>query len=206
MEKAHLSAIIDYIRCYGVDSHYAVAVRLDPTYCKNPTRSNLRRALPPRVMEDMNTALRRKDGLYNPNIGNIMAARPKLSLPREHAEWRLLAGGKASPIEKMLANKDQNSCLLFFSKLSPCVERCLNENDARNIVRTINPIFNRYREDSRAFVFETVYGRDAEKEAKVVVDAWKLIQNAPLFRYPFPPAKCFGNSNQPPHSTPCLDQ
>ncbi|KAJ7313791.1 hypothetical protein JRQ81_005491 [Phrynocephalus forsythii] len=204
MNEAHVSAVIDYIRCH-VDFHYAVAVRLDPAYCKDPTRNNLRNALPPNVMQEMRAELSRVGGLYNPrNIGNIVAARPTRTLPHEHAEWRLLTGGTQSPVERMLANKDQNSCLFFFSKLSPCVERCLNENDARNIVQTINPIFNRYREDSRAFVFETVYNMDASKEAKVVVDAWKLIQNAPLFRYPFPAVKCFGNNNQPPDSSPCL--
>ncbi|XP_053216888.1 uncharacterized protein LOC128399441 [Podarcis raffonei] len=180
-----LKAIIDYIREYGIpNNHYAVAVRLDNTYCRNPTRQNLETALPTNQMTQMQTAIKQENGMYDPDqIGDVVAARPKtLKRSAEHAEWRLLTGGQNSPVERILANKDQNSCLIFFSKLSPCVNRCLNENDMRNIVQMVNPLFNRYNEDARAFVFETVYRRDTQKEKEVVVEAWERIQNSPLFR------------------------
>ncbi|XP_053217266.1 uncharacterized protein LOC128399648 isoform X2 [Podarcis raffonei] len=204
-----LKAIIDYIREFGLpNNHYAVAVRLDNTYCRNPTRQNLETALPRNQMNQMRTAIRRQNGMYNPQqIGDVVAARPRfLTYSAEHAEWRLLNGGQNSPVARILANKDQNSCLIFFSKLSPCVNRCLNENSMRNIVQVVNPLFNRFNEDARAFVFEFIYARDAEKEDEVVLGAWQRIQNAPLFRcYAGNRAciKCF-NHDQSDTDSPCL--
>ncbi|CAI5790423.1 Hypothetical predicted protein [Podarcis lilfordi] len=204
-----LKAIIDYIREYGIRTgHYAVAVRLDNTYCRNPTRQNLETALPTNQMSEMRRAITEENGIYNPpQIGDVVAARPRsLTYFAEHAEWRLLNGGQNSPVERILANKDQNSCLIFFSKLSPCVGRCLNENNMRNIVQVVNPLFNRFNEDARAFVFQFIYARDAEREDTVVLGAWQRIQHAPLFRcYAGKRAciKCF-NHDQSHTNSPCL--
>ncbi|XP_077772813.1 uncharacterized protein LOC114583659 [Podarcis muralis] len=204
-----LKAIIDYIREFGLPyNHYAVAVRLDNTYCRNPTRRNLQAALPRHEMIQMKRKIMRPNGMYNPHlIGDVVAARPMfLTHSAVHAEWRLLNGGQNSPVERILANKDQNSCLIFFSKLSPCVNRCLNENSMRNIVQVVIPLFNRFNEDARAFVFESIYARDAEREDKVVLRAWQRIQNAPLFRcYAGNRAciKCF-NHDQFDNGSPCL--
>ncbi|XP_033026927.1 uncharacterized protein LOC117059364 [Lacerta agilis] len=209
IDPNNLKAIIDYIREYGIaNNHYAVAVRLDNRYCRSPTRQNLETALPRNQMNQMRNEISRKNGMYNPQqIGDVVAARPNfLERSVQHAEWRLLTGDQNSPVERILANKDQNSCLIFFSQLSPCVNRCLNENDMKNIVRVVNPLFNRYNEDSRAFVFESIYRKDAVKEHEVVLGAWQRIQRAPLFRcYAGNRAciQCF-NSNQPVSNSPCL--
>ncbi|XP_025024791.1 uncharacterized protein LOC112541093 [Python bivittatus] len=205
MDKKNVSAIIDYIRCYGIETHYAVVIRLDPTYCKNPTWKNMMNNLPSSVMSAMSLRLNQKEGIYNPSPPvNIVAARPKFK-PREHAEFRLLTGGQNSPVEKMLAHKDKNSCLIFFSKLSPCLQLCLNQTEMNNIVNLVNPLFNRYNRDSRAFVFETIYEPDAQKGTEIVLEAWKLIKDAPLFRYPRNAALCFDNNNQPSNKSPCWD-
>nr|XP_028560803.1 uncharacterized protein LOC114583659 [Podarcis muralis] len=209
IDPDNLKAIIDYIREFGIrKGHYAVAVRLDNTYCRNPTRQNLETALPADEMAQMHTAITQENGMYNPpQIGDVVAARPKFETHfTEHAEWRLLNGGQNSPVERILANKDQNSCLIFFSKLSPCVAKCLNENNMRNIVQVVNPLFNRFNEDSRAFVFQFIFKWDAIREDEVVLGAWQRIQHAPLFRcYAGNRAciKCF-NHDQPDTDSPCL--
>ncbi|XP_028558715.2 uncharacterized protein LOC114582100 [Podarcis muralis] len=193
---------------YGIKNiHYAVAIRLDHACCIEPTPTILETVLPRSKMQQMKNALDHRNGIYVPKpIGDVIAARPRFTRSKEHAEWRLLTGGQNSPVERILSNKDQNSCLIFFSKLSPCVERCLNESDARNIVQMVNPLFNRYSEDSRAFVFETVYVKDTVKEHEAVVGAWEHIQGAPLFRcYSSNRGciKCF-DDNQSGDRNPCL--
>ncbi|XP_008114658.1 uncharacterized protein LOC103279771 isoform X1 [Anolis carolinensis] len=209
IDTRHLKTIIDYIRWYGLEDRYqyAVAVRLDKKYCSNPNPTNLEAVLPDNEMLQMKNAIKEKNGIYIPNkIKNIIAARPDKELPRKHAEWRLLNGGKNSPVEKLLANGGQNSCFIFFSKSSPCVDRCLNMNDMNNIVQILNPIFNRYSENSRAFVFETIYYKDEEKRAEVVINAWKKIRHAPLFKCNRNNCiQCFDN-NLPEIRSPCYSR
>lgn len=185
INPGNLQKIVKYITDYGIENnHYAVAARLDGNYCQDPSQANLQAALPTSVMNAMNSAIKIKNGIYVPSpIGNVVAARPNFKAKGfEHAEWRLLTGGQNSPTAKILENKPNNSCLIFFSKLSPCTDRCLNLTDTRNFVQWLNPLFNRLGQDSRAFVFQTFFGKDSNKEAAVVVAAWKTIKNAPLFR------------------------
>nr|XP_060636654.1 uncharacterized protein LOC132778058 [Anolis sagrei ordinatus] len=209
IDTKNLKTIIDYIRGYGIESRYqyAVAVRLDKKCCRNPNPTNLEAALPNNEMLQMQKAIKKENGIYIPStIKNIIAARPHKELPRKHAEWRLLNGGNNSPVEKLLANEGQNSCFIFFSKISPCVDRCLNMTDMKNIVRILNPIFNRYSENSRAFVFETIYYKDKEKQAEVVINAWKNIRHAPLFKCNRNNCiRCFDN-NLPENSSPCYSR
>ncbi|XP_042328659.1 uncharacterized protein LOC121933256 [Sceloporus undulatus] len=201
----NLKTIIDYITEYGIDAkyEYAVAVRLDKPYCINPTPENLETALPMREMRRMHNAIRQRNGLYVPDeISNIVAARPETNT-QKHAEWRLLSGGQNSPVDRMLAGKDrQNSCLIFFTHFSPCIDRCLNPNDKGSIVDMVNFLFNTFERDLRAFVFETIYPDDAMKIEKVD-EAWGRIKDAPLFRCDINSCiLCFNNS--PPGTlTPC---
>ncbi|XP_053122255.1 uncharacterized protein LOC128332053 [Hemicordylus capensis] len=181
----HLKTIVDYIRGYGVENnHYVMAVRLDDNICNAPTQADLKKALPKSIMDQMHKDIDKKNGTYVPkSIGNIVAARPRfLKNTTEHAEWRLLHEDQNSPVTKMLENKERKSCLIFFSKLSPCVDRCLNQNDMRNIVQWVNPLFDKLNQNLRAFVFETIYKKDSIKEDEVVVGAWEKIKDAPLFR------------------------
>ncbi|KAJ6654848.1 hypothetical protein lerEdw1_006537 [Lerista edwardsae] len=202
IDPGNLKKIFKYITDYGIkNNHYAVAARLDGEYCKDPSPANLQAALPPSEMNKMHNAINVKNGIYNPKpIGNVVAARPNFKAKGfEHAEWRLLTGGQNSLTAKILENKPSDSCLIFFSKLSPCTDRCLNEKDMRNFVQWLNPLFNQLNEDSRAFVFETFYGKDSDKEPAVVVAAWKTIKDAPLFRCDDKNAaciKCFDNNDQ----------
>ncbi|XP_033025976.1 uncharacterized protein LOC117058743 [Lacerta agilis] len=208
IDPNNLREIINYIRRYGLNIHYAVAVRLEEQYCSETSQHALTIPLPTGEMEDMKKKISDKQiGIYNPEpIGNIVAARPKLLKHRkEHAEWRLLTGGQNSPVERILANKDRG-CLIFFSKLSPCTDRCLNKADMKNIVQMVNPLFDRFPQDFKAFVFETVYEKDAKEEEKeAVVEAWKSIRNSPLFRCYNDNRgciKCFDNNQTA--DNPCL--
>ncbi|XP_053114870.1 uncharacterized protein LOC128328810 [Hemicordylus capensis] len=208
IDPHHLKIIVDYIRGYGVENkHYAMAVRLDDNLCNAPTQADLKKALPKSVMDQMHKDIDKQNGIYVPkSIGNIVAARPRIFQDTtEHAEWRLLHEDQNSPVTKMLKNKERKSCLIFFSKLSPCVDRCLNQNDMRNIVQWIKPLFAKLNQNLRAFVFETIYGKDSKKEAEVVVEAWKSIQDAPLFRCDKNQAciKCFNNNQLNPK---CLNK
>ncbi|XP_066487383.1 uncharacterized protein [Tiliqua scincoides] len=202
ISPGNLKKIVKYITDYGIENnHYAVAVRLDAKYCQDPTLTNLQTALPKSVMSKMHEAIKKKNGIYVPNpIGNVVAARPNFKVQGfEHAEWRLLTGGQNSPTAKILENKPRDSCLIFFSKLSPCTDRCLNPNDMRNFVQWLNPLFNQVGKDSRAFVFETFYGKDSDKEPAVVVAAWQTIKHAPLFRCDANNAdciQCFDNNDK----------
>ncbi|XP_053115067.1 uncharacterized protein LOC128328897 [Hemicordylus capensis] len=200
IDPGNLKKVIDYIRKYGTKRQYAVAVRLDLQSCQNPTDENLEAALPTVTMQAMRQAIGQENGLYAPNqLGNIVAARPIMDHPRQHAEFRLLTGGQNSYVSRLLENRVLGSCLVFFSKLSPCVGRCLNQNDARNIVQWLNPLFARINQNAKAFVFELVYRLDAAEDARIMVNAWQSIQNAPLFRWYWRDqvcVKCFDNNNR----------
>ncbi|KAK9961829.1 hypothetical protein ABG768_007229 [Culter alburnus] len=109
---------------------------------------------------------------------NVIAARPTQK-PREHAEHFLLYPIGNSPMDKLLALADQNSCIVFYSYNSPCVTRCIQSDD--NILNGLENWKNIRKEAMNVFVFEKIWQKD-EWRKDMEKDLLKIHAQVPLYR------------------------
>lgn len=109
---------------------------------------------------------------------NVIAARPTQK-PREHAEHFLLYPIGNSPMDKLLALADQNSCIVFYSYNSPCVTRCIQRDD--NILNGLENWKNIRKEAMNVFVFEKIWQKD-EWRKDMEKDLLKIHEQVPLYR------------------------
>ncbi|KAH1181149.1 hypothetical protein KIL84_002083 [Mauremys mutica] len=209
IDLAALSVIVNYVNHYGgVNKQYAFAVSLPHATCRNP--QNIERYLPRTQLGDMKDVILRFGALYNPDRGNIVAARPRdVMTPRgkytEHSEWRLLQGGQNSHVAQLTARTyGQNSCLILFTFNSPCSTKCLREAGRSNIVNMTSAAFLAINNNYKAFVFQKIFDYDMKPEVtrKDLLDAWHRLRDVLLLR-------CDNNGCQDcaatsPRNNPCL--
>lgn len=107
----------------------------------------------------------------------------------EHAEYRLLkleGQGGVSPVQDFMNKETAAKCVIFYSLLSPCVDRCINQNKYFNILSSLENNFQQF--EDRAFVYKIVYRTDQEKLNDIngrqeVINAWGGLNKVmPLFR------------------------
>lgn len=107
----------------------------------------------------------------------------------EHAEYRLLTpeGNQAHfPFKDFMKKKPKAHGVIFYSLISPCVDKCINKNNDRNILNSLRNNFQQLRD--RAFVYRFVFTPDMVKlndknKRQEIINAWRgLDQIMPLFR------------------------
>lgn len=106
----------------------------------------------------------------------------------EHAEYRLLTPeGKQTPPAQNFMNKEPKAHgVIFYSLISPCVDKCIKENNRYSILNSLQNNFQRFTD--RAFVYKYVYTSELERlndinKRQEIIKAWRgLDQIMPLFR------------------------
>ncbi|XP_025038647.2 uncharacterized protein LOC112545206 [Pelodiscus sinensis] len=97
-----------------------------------------------------------------------------------------------------------NSCFIFFSLISPCLDYCLNPESDTNILKALQDSLQGYDPRFQAFAFEHVYKEDQPKGQIKLWEAWRQIP-MPLFRCSFDQPesciKCTGDID----TNECLD-
>nr|XP_033803175.1 uncharacterized protein LOC117361652 [Geotrypetes seraphini] len=103
----------------------------------------------------------------------------------EHAEYRLLNPIKAnqkSAVQKLLDKQPVNGCVIFYSLISPCVNKCLNTENRREIMRYMN-VFDDIGNNYKVFVYKLIYNVVKQLQKEQVWNSWKkLNQKMPLYR------------------------
>ncbi|XP_050783582.1 uncharacterized protein LOC127036589 [Gopherus flavomarginatus] len=74
-----------------------------------------------------------------------------------------------------------NSCLIFFTKYSPCLGTCLNSSNCLYIRDLMDGVFGAINNNFRALAFRQVYPQDMAQKQKALWEAWQTIQNAPMY-------------------------
>lgn len=103
----------------------------------------------------------------------------------EHAEYRLLTPGKHSPVENFMSNNPMVTRVIFYSLISPCVNKCINGNIHYSIMDSLRSNFKTLAD--RAFVYRFVFRPDMERlndtnTRQEIINAWGgLDQIMPLF-------------------------
>ncbi|KAM9113621.1 uncharacterized protein ACDP82_020262 isoform 4-T4 [Pangshura tecta] len=201
-----LRHIVDHVDKHGFETEYAFAVSLKKLYCQNA--ADIEAVLPIDELRAMQAAISGGDRLYDPGQGNIVAAavRAMPNMYTEHAEWRLLQGGRNSPVSKLLARtsgqNNNNICLIFFTLSSPCVGKCLNDKKHYNILEPVSNIFGPIDNNYKAFVFRKIFHNDRNHETREsLLKAWQQMKNVPLYLCDNKDCRdCFGNN-----SDDCMD-
>ncbi|KAG6922200.1 hypothetical protein G0U57_003455, partial [Chelydra serpentina] len=75
-----------------------------------------------------------------------------------------------------------NSCLIFFTKNSPCLGTCLNASSCFYIRDLMDGVFGAINNNFRALAFQQVYPPDMAQKRKALWEAWQTIQNAPMYK------------------------
>lgn len=156
---------------------YAVALSIPSDRCNQDISDSILE----QILRKDNIAFKaRGDVMYTGE--RLMIAKPikHTTEPAVHAEYRLL--------EQLQHDTDfitDNSCIVFFVRASPCLEKCLSES-IDNILKLLL-IFNNWKEQEKAFLFQDIYSRDlGEKkpeDKKKLLTAFKLIEESvPLYR------------------------
>ncbi|XP_073779451.1 uncharacterized protein isoform X1 [Danio rerio] len=112
------------------------------------------------------------------NSQNVIAARPTQK-PKEHAEHILLYPLSNSPMDKLLAKADPNSCVVFYSYNSPCVTKCIQSTD--NILAGLANWKNIRKDAMNVFVFGKIWQKDAWRK-DMAKDLLMIYDQVPLYR------------------------
>uniref|UniRef100_A0A672KM62 Si:dkey-96g2.1 n=1 Tax=Sinocyclocheilus grahami TaxID=75366 RepID=A0A672KM62_SINGR len=109
---------------------------------------------------------------------NVIAARPTKK-PKEHAEHVLLYPLSNSPMDKLLAETNENSCVVFYSHNSPCVTRCIEGQE--KILDGLSNWKNIRKEAMNIFVFNKIWQKDAWRK-DMAKDLLTIHEQVPLYR------------------------
>lgn len=160
------------------DVQYAIAISVPQSQCTDE-QSDIQTVFSREDAENVRNILTsgEKCVLCTPSQ-NVIAARPTPK-PVEHAEHFLLYPVGNSPMDKLLALADQNSCIVFYSYNSPCVTRCIQRED--NILPGLSNWKNIRKEAMNVFVFEKIWQKDTWRK-DMEKDLLKIHAEVPLYR------------------------
>ncbi|CAI9596657.1 unnamed protein product [Staurois parvus] len=82
-----------------------------------------------------------------------------------HSEYRLLdatSSNGISPIQQLVNTNQNAACAIFYTLNSPCVGKCANPDNARNIINKLS-VFNKF---NKAFVYSKLYVKDVRDKGK----------------------------------------
>uniref|UniRef100_A0A8C2J1A7 Uncharacterized protein n=1 Tax=Cyprinus carpio TaxID=7962 RepID=A0A8C2J1A7_CYPCA len=111
---------------------------------------------------------------------NVIASRPvKIDeKTTEHSEHVLLYPVGNSLMDKLLAKARDQSCVVFYSYNSPCVETCLQSAD--NITEGLRNWINKRKGQMNAFVFQEIWHRDNDRDRQT--EFQNIDKIVPLYR------------------------
>ncbi|XP_067222055.1 uncharacterized protein [Chanodichthys erythropterus] len=95
-----------------------------------------------------------------------------------HSEDLLMNPPNRSPF-KDLMNRKKDQCVVFYTLNSPCLNRCLNNNNNKNIIQSLDEL-NAYR-GMKAFVYTSIYTYD-QNSPGLRDGLQKIANRVPLYR------------------------
>ncbi|XP_059403025.1 uncharacterized protein LOC132134239 [Carassius carassius] len=160
------------------DVQFAIAIFVPKSQCRD-AQSDIRTVFSEQEANHVRTVLTNgQKCVLCTNSQNVIAARP-VQKPQEHAEHILLYPLGNSPMDKLLAKTDQNSCIVFYSYNSPCVTKCIQSAD--NILDGISNWKNIRKDAMNVFVFEKIWQKDVWRK-DMAKDLLLIHDKVPLFR------------------------
>nr|XP_008176206.1 uncharacterized protein LOC101942727 [Chrysemys picta bellii] len=205
-EEALTRFLIHVKRGMNDTPQYAVATLLPRAACQQPALAEQEGATIQKRLRDVR-AKGKLDRDFYINQDNFMVA---ILQKGEYTTWHaeaVLVGTINTPdfrgnfLERFLATKKQqyppnNSCFIFFSLISPCLDYCLNPNSSTYILSDLERSLQGFDSRFQAFAFKYAYEEDKPKGKKQVWEAWRQIP-MPLFRcFFYPPASCMRCNNK----------
>ncbi|XP_050960514.1 uncharacterized protein LOC127161804 [Labeo rohita] len=171
----------------GTDTQYALSIYLPPAHCVD------RRANIENKFDDAQAA--QVKALLNNHAKcelctkpkNVIASRTVLTHDNkvEHSEHVLLYPVGKSLMDELLAKARHESCVVFYSYNSPCVETCLQSAD--NILEGLRNWINKRKGKMNAFVFQEIWQKDLDEDLETEFKRIDAI--VPLYR-------CMRNSEE----------
>ncbi|KAG7334918.1 hypothetical protein KOW79_001514 [Hemibagrus wyckioides] len=166
----------------GQPSQYAFAITVPNAQCTSE-QSDIQTVFSKKEAEYVKSVISKGDtcilcsqsGL---ELGIVIATRPN-RITKEHSEHILLYPLGNSPMDKLLAKADQNSCIVFYSYNSPCVKKCIKSED--NILDGLSNWKNIRKDAMNVFVFEKIWPKDARKK-DMAENLMKIHDQVPLYR------------------------
>ncbi len=77
-----------------------------------------------------------------------------------HSEHLLMNPPKKSPLTSLM-NKKKDGCVVFYTLISPCIDRCLNNNEKDNIIPGLDEL--QAYQGIKAFAYTHIYINDKNK-------------------------------------------
>lgn len=158
------------------DAQYAIAIGVPPDQCTKEG-SDIQTVFPQQDAKLVKDKLKNGEKCFLCTSSNVIATRPDLKT-KEHSEHILLYPPLKSPMDKLLAKADKDSCVVFYSYNSPCVKTCIKSED--NILAGISNWINIRKEGMNAFVFQEIWQQDKKKDLQE--EFLKINAVVPLYR------------------------
>lgn len=199
LDPGRLRTSFAYMRNLQIaDGQFAYAIKLTKAECDTLDNNVMTNVLLNDPVEDM------KDAVVEGYVyeGHRIAFAKALYIKPywEHAEYRLLVPDDSgtSPVQRLLA-KEPNSCVLFHSLLSPCLDYCLTPEGPFAFVKYLHD-FDSIDNNYKAFSYTYVYKEDECRPTRDQVwNAWGQIRTQmPFFRCDNRPQciECFAGGQQ----------
>lgn len=95
-----------------------------------------------------------------------------------HSEDLLMNPAKKSPLTNLLTKKGLDGCVVFYTLLSPCIDKCLSNNN-NNILPGLDEL--KVHTGIKAFAFTHIYSPDQDKN-DLRAELGKVAERVPLYR------------------------
>lgn len=159
------------------DAQYAIAISVPRAHCTDE-RADIQKVFSNKDARHVKDELSKgQKCLLCTDSRNVIAARPDLAT-NKHSEHVLLYPLGDSPMDKLLEQADQNSCVAFYSYNSPCVKTCIQGQD--NILNGLSNWINTRKEGMNALVFQEIWQKDRNKD--LPTEFLKINEVVPLYR------------------------
>ncbi|XP_078541889.1 uncharacterized protein LOC144827473 [Lissotriton helveticus] len=183
LDPGRLRNSLAYMRNLEITTEqFAYAIKLTKAECDTLDNNVMTNVLLQDPVEDMRDAV--AEG-YVYEGHRIAFAKAFYSKPDWiHAEYRLLVPDEygTSPVQRLLQT-EPNSCVLFHSLISPCLDYCLTPQGPFTFVQDLK-VFDNIDNNYKAFSYTHVFTKDKCRPTRDQVwDAWKQIRDRmPFFR------------------------
>uniref|UniRef100_A0A8C1XKY0 Uncharacterized protein n=1 Tax=Cyprinus carpio TaxID=7962 RepID=A0A8C1XKY0_CYPCA len=166
----------------GHPRQYAVAINVPKHQCQqnfNPAPDNF---LTQEDAMDVKNAITDETNALYQGAELIAAGTRKVVISKKkqyniHSESLLLNPADNSPMTNLL-NRRKDSCSVFYTFESPCVDTCLDETGSHSILKALE----NWKEHSgiKAFVFKKFWKFDTEKDPQT--EYKQIVAHVPLYR------------------------
>uniref|UniRef100_A0A8C1FRE5 Uncharacterized LOC109060409 n=1 Tax=Cyprinus carpio TaxID=7962 RepID=A0A8C1FRE5_CYPCA len=164
----------------GTDAQYALSIYVPPAHCVY-SGTKIKNVFDKEDAALVKTLLNKgaKCELCT-ELKNVIASRPvRIDKKRtEHSEHVLLYPVCNSLMDKLLKKARNQSCVVFYSYNSPCVETCLQSAD--NITEGLRNWINKRKGQMNAFVFQEIWHRDNDRDRQT--EFQNIDKIVPLYR------------------------